>query len=302
MKKEQTYTSEEVEKKRKLSLVLYAFSLIGAIVLLIILFTQDIEIFYVGPVMAVLVVAFIAATEIKTRIQPALAEAIMREIHSPGLEITYSQKAGIPEKYFRHADFIKHYDVYKSFDFILGKLEDRDFILSGAVIKNRSKTAPEEEPKVIYEGIFGITDFKNEDNIEMIIAPDIQNKFLNGIFEDMKKALGGDKKVVRLENPEFERFFEVYSNDQVASRKIITLVFMEKMVEFRRQVKKNVTLIYKNNKAYFFIENRYVVDTNKLYFKGINQETISEATEFIRLLGEIVTNVATPVSEMKTNH
>ena len=149
MKKEHTYTSEDVEKKRKLSLALYAFSLIGAIVLLIILFTQDIQIFYVGPVLAILVFAFIAATEIKTRIQPLLAEAIMKEIHSPGLELTYSQKAGIPEKYFKHADFIKRYDSYKSFDFILGKLENRDFILSGAVIKNRSKTAPQEEPKVI---------------------------------------------------------------------------------------------------------------------------------------------------------
>lgn len=299
MKKEHKYTSEEVENKRKLSLALYAFSLIGAIVLIIILFTQDVEIFYFGPLLALLVIAFIAATEIKTRIQSALAEAIMKEIHSPGLELTYSQEAGIPEKYFRHADFIKRYDAYKSFDFILGKLEDRDFILSGAVIKSRSKTAPEEAPKVIYEGIFGITDFKNEDKIEMIIAPDIQNKFLNSIFEDMKKAIGADKKVVRLENSEFERYFEVYSNEQVASRKIITLLFMEKMVEFRRQVKRNVTLIYKNNKVYFFVENRFVVDTNKLYFKGINQETIAEATEFIRLLGEIVTSVATPVSDMK---
>ena len=246
-----------------------------------------------------MVIAFIAATEIKLRIQSALAVAIMKEIHSPGLELTYSQEAGIPEKYFRHANFIKRYETYKSFDFILGKLDDRDFILSGAVIKNRSNTAPEEAPKVIYEGIFGITDFKNEDNIEMIIAPDVQNKFLNGIFEDMKKALGADKKVVRLENPEFERYFEVYSNDQVASRKIITLLFMEKMVEFRRQVKRNVTLIYKNNKVYFFVEKRFVIDTNKLYFKGINQETIAEATDFIRLLGEIVTSVATPVSDMK---
>ena len=169
-------------------------------------------------------------------------------------------------------------------------------------MKNRSKTAPQEEPKVIYEGIFGITDFKNDDKIEMIIAPDIQNKFLNGIFEDMKKALGADKKVVRLENPEFERFFEVYSNEQVASRKIITLLFMEKMVEFRRQIKRNVTLIYKNNKVYFFVEKRFVIDTNKLYFKGINEETIAEATEFIRLLGEIVTSVATAASDMKKEH
>ena len=302
MKKERTYTTEEIERKRKLSLALYVFSLIGAIVLLIVLFTCEINIFAIGPILAILVIAFVAATEIKTTVQLALSEVLMKEIHSPGLEITYSQKAGIPEKYFRHANFIKRYDSYKSFDFILGKLEDRDFILSGAVIKNRSNTAPQEEPKVIYEGIFGITDFKNEDNLEMIIAPDIQNKFLNGIFEDMKKALGADKKVVRLENPEFERYFEVYSNEQVASRKIITLVFMEKMVEFRRQVKRNVTLIYKNNKVYFFVEKRYVIDTNKLYFKGINQETIAEATEFIRLLGEIVTSVATPVSEMKAKN
>ena len=293
------YTDEEIEIRRKISLGLYVLAVILTIVMLILLFNMEFNTLIMGAIMAVLVLSFIIATDLKFRIHPYLAKSLMEKIHTDTLTITYSQQAGIPEKYFREANFIKKYDHYQSFDFILGKLKEKDFILSGLSIKNLSKTTEKKELQVVYSGIFGMTDFLNEDNIDMIIAPDINNKFLNGIFEDMKKSLGMNQKIVRLENPEFERYFEVFCNDQVAARKIITLGFMEKMVYFRELMKKDVTLIYKNHKIYFFVDNRLVVDSNKLYFRGVNEETIQETTEFIKLLGEIVTNVATSRTDMK---
>lgn len=300
MKKVQIeYTDQTVENMRKVSLILYAISLLLAVLVVVLLFIMKFNTLYMGLIMAVVVIAFVIATDFKFRIHPHLANILMKNIHSNDLSITYSQEAGIPEKYFRETNFIKSYAQYRSFDFILGKLKDKDFILSGLTIKNLSKTSEKHELKVIYRGIFGMTDFLNEDNIEMIIAPDVKNKFLNGIFEDMKKALGTNKKIVRLENPEFERYFEVYCNDQVAARKIVTLSFMEKMVKFRELMKKDVTLIYKNHKIYFFVDNRLVIDSNKLYFRGVNNETIKETTEFVNLLGEIVTNVATSASDMR---
>jgi hypothetical protein len=300
MKKNQKeYTDEELEVNRRISLGLYALSIALTFLMIILLFNVEFNTLIMGPIMIVMVLAFVFATELKFRILPHMAKSLMDKIHTDTLTITYSQQAGIPEKYFREANFIKKYDRYQSFDFILGKLKEKDFILSGLSIKALSKTTEKKELQTIYSGIFGMTDFLNEDNIDMIIAPDVNNKFLNGIFEDMKKSLGMNQKVVRLENPEFERYFEVFCNDQVNARKIITLSFMEKMVHFRELIRKDITLIYKNHKIYFFVDNRLVVDSNKLYFRGINEETIYETTEFIKLLGEIVANVATSRSDMK---
>ena len=43
------------------------------------------------------------------------------------------------------------------------------------------------------------------------------------------KKMGGAKDIVRLENVEFERYFEVYSDNQIEARKKITVEFMEKI-------------------------------------------------------------------------
>ena len=140
----------------------------------------------------------------------------------------------------------------------------------------------------MFEGVFGITDFVNEDNIEMIIGPDIRNKFLNNISEEIKRTIGANRKIVRLENSEFERYYEVYCDDQVAARKIITLLFMERMVEFTKIMKKHITLIYMNNKIYFTVENKHIIDTTKLYLEGVTHEMVKETTKFLKIISEIV--------------
>lgn len=44
----------------------------------------------------------------------------------------------------------------------------------------------------------------------------------------------GRPDVVRLEDPEFEKIFVVYSSDEVEARYILSTSFMERLVEFRK--------------------------------------------------------------------
>ena len=258
--KNKVYTEQEIENKRKLSLIFYIVMLVLIIMVMIMMFLLKLEIIYVTIFAIGITICFAIATLLKFHIQPHLSELLINKISTSSNvnKIEYSQKAGIPEKYFKQANFISKYVKYHSFDFVASNIQNKDFLFAGVSVKDKSKTSNTGELKTIFYGTFGITDFATETPIDMIIAPDLNNKVLNVLSEDFKKAIGVNRKIVRLENQEFERFFEVYSEDQVAARKIITLTFMEKMVEFRNLMKKNITLIYKNNKIYFFIEDKLI--------------------------------------------
>ena len=279
---------EELELKRKISLGLYALVVVGAILTVFLMFAGKIKIPQMALVLLLLGALFAVASKLKLHVIPQIANNLIKKVKTNYSFLSYSQNDGIPENRFKEADFIKKYTGYQAFNFILGKTKDKDIILSDIVVNNKLRTSQKNETAILYKGVFGITDFVTENNIDMIIGPDIQNKFLNNVSEDMKKALGANRKIVRLENSEFERYFEVYCEDQVASRKIITLTFMEKMIEFRKKIKKNITLIYKNNKIYFFVENKCIVDSSKLFMKGMTPEAIEETNTFLNLIAEIV--------------
>lgn len=58
---------------------------------------------------------------------------------------------------------------------------------------------------------------------------------------------------VALEDVEFERAFEVYSNDQIKSRYILTPSFMSRLLEFRCTKGNTIEAVFSDNKAYFFV-------------------------------------------------
>ncbi len=282
------YTEQGIEIRRKLALALYLLMFVWMFITLYMMFTKSPDIKQLMFMFIPLVACFGLATALKLHIQPYLSQLLIDKVSKQVDKLEYSEKAGIPEKYFKQANFIKKYVKYSSFDFIAGKIHDKDFLFSGVSVKDKLKTTTNGELTTIFYGTFGITDFITDTPTEIIIAPDVKNKFLNMLLDDIKKATDIDNQIVRLENPEFERYFEVYSKDQVIARKVITLTFMEKMVEFRKLINKNVTLIYKNNKIYFFIENKLILNTRKLFFKGVTDEAVEESRKFFELISQIV--------------
>lgn len=282
------YTEQEIEIRRKIALALYLLMFIWMFIIIFAMFILKPSVAQLTVMFIPLVAFFGFATALKLHIQPYLSHLLIDKVAEKVDKLEYSEKAGIPEKYFRQANFISKYAKYNSFDFIAGKINEKDFLFSGISIKDKLKTTTSGELTTIFYGTFGITDFIMENPTEIIIAPDVRNKFLNMLLEDIKKATGKSTEIVRLENPEFERYFEVYSQDQVTARKVITLTFMEKMVEFRKLMNKNITLIYKNNKIYFFVESKLILDTRKLFFQGVTSKNVEEATKFFELISEIV--------------
>ena len=73
--------------------------------------------------------------------------------------------------------------------------------------------------------------------------------FVKNIFNEMGQAL----EHIKLEDPEFENVFEVYSDDQVDARHLLTTSFMERLIDVRKVFNSD------NMKCSFFDRSLFMV-------------------------------------------
>ncbi|HCC07715.1 MAG TPA: hypothetical protein DEP72_06120 [Clostridiales bacterium] len=95
----------------------------------------------------------------------------------------------------------------------------------------------------IFKGLFFIADYNKNFSGFTKVLPD--NK---------KKWLFGGKDRVALEDPEFEKFFEVYSTDQIEARYILTPSLMDRLKKFKLKTGRPVYASFKADKIHIAIE------------------------------------------------
>lgn len=107
---------------------------------------------------------------------------------------------------------------------------------------------------------------KNEDPIEGIFAgsffiAEFNKTFKSPVYVYAKKTFGGLSNLsytgdkVRLEDPDFDKQFTVYSPDQIEARFILTTSMMERIKALRSRMGSNVYIVFANNNIYIANNN-----------------------------------------------
>lgn len=142
-----------------------------------------------------------------------------------------------------------------------------------------------------FRGLFFIADFHKDFSCTAVVRPktfrwgikqmmDIRNgptspayNVTSRLIDEM--ATEGHNKTlerVHLEDPEFESVYNVYSNDQVISRYILSTAMMQRIKDFRAKTGKDVFLAFKNSGMYLAIP----YERSLLEPKGVGKEHFSE--------------------------
>ncbi len=246
---------ELLRKGRSEGLIYAAVFLVVGVIALLILKLEGIF----GPIVIVVisVIIFITCINNKSKIFSSFykEEVVDEIIHAFCPNATYSPNNGVGEDLFRNSGLFTSPDRYHAEDLIEGCLDKTSFICSEVHAEERRARSTKNGVQYYWEDIFKgflfIADFHKEFQGETTI---LRNSFF-------KVKMGTSR--VKMENPDFEKVFDVFSTNQIEACYLITPSMMERMLKLDSNFKKGVTISFRNSTILVAIpdsKNRFEAD------------------------------------------
>lgn len=164
------------------------------------------------------------------------------------------------ENYVSQVDFIncgifrKKPDRYKGDDRVTGTIDSTGLEFSeihAEYVTRDSKGRTNYH--TIFKGLFFIADFNKSFSGKTFILPDA-TEWLLGQFGSMLQSLNkGRGELIKLEDPEFEKLFVVYGDDQVEARYILSTSLMKRIVDFKNKSNKVLHISFVGSKIFIAI-------------------------------------------------
>ncbi len=155
--------------------------------------------------------------------------------------------------------FLSESNTFRYEDEISGKLGKTDVCVSEVFAKRVTGSGKNRRVENIFSGLFFKLDFHKNFSQHTVIRPDFAERFLGGLIGNKLQKMGSsfsNLKLVRMEDPRFEKLFAVYSSDQNEARYLITPKLMEKFVELQKSNKGRVSCAFFEQKFYIAISSR----------------------------------------------
>jgi hypothetical protein len=162
--------------------------------------------------------------------------------------LTYAAEGCISEAQFKQSSLYSgSIDRYRGEDLVSGKIGATQIAFSEVHAEHMTthtdgKGHTTTEWETIFRGLFIVADFNKELRGMTLVLPDVAERLFGHLGQALQGALAafGRGELVKLEDPEFEKEFVVYADDQVEARYVLTPALMERLVEFRRKADRPV--------------------------------------------------------------
>lgn len=151
--------------------------------------------------------------------------------------------------------FTHHIDRYRGEDLVRGQVGKTDIVFSEVhaeykTTSHDSKGRSQTHWHTIFKGLFFIADFNKDFHGQTLVLPDSAEKLFGGFGKMLQSWNIGRPDLVQLEDPEFEREFVVYGNDQIESRYILSTSLMRRILDFRNKSGTKIYLSFTGSKVY----------------------------------------------------
>jgi len=120
-----------------------------------------------------------------------------------------------------------------------------------------SKGRRTESWHTIFKGLFFVGDFNKEIKGTTVVHPDVAERLLGRVGKMLQSfsTVLGSSELIKLEDPEFEKYFVVYGDDQVEARYILTPNLMRRILEFRKVTGHGLHLSFRGQNVYVGISS-----------------------------------------------
>lgn len=173
-------------------------------------------------------------------------------------ELTYKQSGPVPEQKIRDSQVLPSYNITESEDFITGKLEGLNFnFFELKLLQKQKKTTTQ-----VFNGEIIEIEMLKKFNGQTIILDKSSSQKYSSFFSKLFKSKSALEEV-KLEDPDFQKNFSVYSTDQIEARYLLTTAFMDRLLQLKQ-----------------FFQNSMINNNKKTTFTSLAKQLISRRTTF----------------------
>ena len=239
------------------------------------------------------VIAFIAIGVVSKKYRHNFKTKIIQKITAfVDDSLVYSPEGYVTREEFTNSGiFQKYCNRYKGEDHFKGTLGKTDVEFSEIVGKHVTSSGSgsnrKEHQSIVFKGVFFVADFNKDFKGHTIVLPDTAERML-GKFGQSLQSMSSRGELIKLEDPEFEKEFCVYSNDQVEARYILSPSLMKRIVDFKRKWNAKVYLSFRHSKVYIAIKTNKNLFETRLFKSIVDYNFMEENIRYLILLTGIV--------------
>lgn len=197
-------------------------------------------------------------------------------------DLTYAPAGHIPKwQVVASRIFSKHPDRVRGDDLVEGRVGETNMQFSEihAEAKHESRSSSGTRSRrwsTIFRGLFFVADFNKKFEGKTLVLPDTAEQVLGvmGSYFQSLNVTRGD--LVKMEDPEFEKYFVVYGDDQIEARYILSTSLMRRITEFRKKTGRRICVSFMGSHVYVAIPYSRRLFEPRVFrsilgFKGIEQ-------------------------------
>lgn len=139
----------------------------------------------------------------------------------------------------------------------------------------------------VFKGLFYVAEFNKHVSGRTYVFPDRAQRLLGGLGQLLQAGDRTYGEIVKLEDPEFERQFVVYSTNQVEARYVLSSSLMRKLVALQARTRKPMRVAIASSHLYIAIETS-ADNFEPTLFTPIDRELFQEFWDVLDIFVAIV--------------
>ena len=242
-----------------------------------------------APLMLAFMISALVTQHARTQLKKNYKGIVVkRVVDALGHGMTYK-----PESTFTKTDFVGMHlfdrkpERWTAEDEVCGKKNAVTYSLHEIRASYMQRSGKHRREIIIFKGLIVRLDFNKSFVGHTIVVSDSQAQILGGLFGESGSRAG--KEIVRLENPDFEREFAVYSTDQQQARYLLTPKLMELVLRAQIVLGGQLRLSFHDNSMFVTVpqdKDRFEVS---LFGGPVTPEsTMGDLVEVVSLAEQLV--------------
>jgi NADH:ubiquinone oxidoreductase subunit K len=210
-------------------------------------------------------------------------------VHFIDNSLKYDYQAFIPQSTFMSSQIFRtNLNEYKGDDYVRGKIGETSLEFSEINALYVTSSGKSSSVKVIFNGLFFIADFNKNFSSRVVVLPSDFERLLGIIGRELQSMNVFRDPLIKLDNPEFGKYFVVYGSNQIEARYILTPDLMDRIVDFKKKCGRDIHLSFVDSKVFVAISYTGLLFEPKILNSLLDFEVIQRYFDDLQLVIGIV--------------